>query len=275
MIAVVEEAAAAVIDVNVEEGGEVVDEATRTLMEAMSRMIANLTFKATSKKNNAIFLVLCVIFIISHHRRGPRGPRKDGGGRFNTGSASADAREAEKDPSALAGDADVTPDEGVDGEGPATEDAPAVEETPAEPVVPEETYEQYMAKRNEARANADLFGARNDTRVVDNTIIPGKVKTEVKPEDVNSFIIGQEKVKAAKKSEQRSTTSKAQVVEVAFQVEASAPPADDYADRGGRGRGRGRGEGRGGGGRGGSGRSSPRSSGPRVDISSDELFPSL
>jgi len=149
---------------------------------------------------------------------------------------------------------------------------------PAEPVVPEETFEQFMAKRNEARANAQLFGTAS-TRAVEEVAI-GVKKTDVKPEDVNSFIDGQIKAKVAKKGEQRSLT-KTQVVDVAFQVEASLPPppADDR-EYGSRGRGRGgrgdsRGEGRGGGGRGRGGGSSPRSGGARVDFSNAELFPSL
>ena len=98
-----------------------------------------------------------------------------------------EAQNAEKDPSTA---------EPVDGEATAEagaeETAPEPEE-PAVPEIPQISFDEYMAKRNEARSNTEIFGQPKATRAVE-ADIPGVVKAEVKAEDVSVFILGLNKV---------------------------------------------------------------------------------
>lgn len=195
-------------------------------------------------------------------RRGGRGPH-------GLGNVDQEAQEAEKDPSTAV---------------PEVEDATAPEEeeaAPAEPAAPPTlSFDEFIAKRNEARANTEIFGEVK-TREVEADFSGLKVAEDAAAALV--FVGGVATVKpakAAKKATQRSNVKTA-VLDVAFKPHAPV----EYRERGDRdeepraGRGAG---GRGSGGRGAGGRgagrggstSRPSSSGA-VDINDALSFPSL
>lgn len=181
-------------------------------------------------------------------KEGSRGGRGPGG----WGSPEEEARQAEKDPSVVLAEGEE------DGEGNDADEV--VEEVPTV-----FGFEEAMARRNEARANSELFGATKERTVEVDT----KLKAFVKEE--NPQFVGKE-VKAVTKA-QRSANKAA--LAASFTV-SSAPEfvPRERDNNGGRGAGRGgRGEGRGGrGGRGeGRGRGAPRTS---AKLNTDD-FPAL
>lgn len=167
---------------------------------------------------------------------GRSGAQKKGGrGAYSFGNVNEEARVAENNPEAAIQSVTdlVTASE--------TEDVTAVPdepEVPPEPVVITLTFDEAIAKRNEARANAEYFGEIKNVRAVDASDLPGKVVVQEKEEEQ---LIGMAKVaKSARHSNQRSTT-KTQVLELGFK--APTPDQGGYEDR--RGPREGRGEGRG------------------------------
>jgi len=221
-------------------------------------------------------------------RRGGRGP-------YGVGNVQDEAATAEKDPAAAEPPAEE-PIEGEEAAAPgwaadATEEAPEEPAVEAEPVVPTLSFEEFMAKRNEARSNAEIFG-EVAVRTVE-AVTVGQVKAREEYDDLVFTTAANAKKgpKVTKKTEQRSTT-KAQIVDVGFTAAPSPSIYDDErGGRGGRGRGdrgdrgdrpegRGRGEGRGGraegrGGRGAGRGPRPSNSSGGIDITSADLFPSL
>jgi len=198
--------------------------------------------------------------------------RRDGRGPYSTGNIDEEAQLAEKDPASAEPEIE-TPDV-VD---PATEEEAAVVQPEPEPVVDNtKTYDEFIAKRNEARANSELFGAVTKIRAPE-TVTDLKAKEE----DLSAFIEGKAKSTPKVKVTQRSTT-KTQVLDVAFKRAVQEEDREDR--RGGRG---GRGyrperertdrPNRGGGGGRGGGKTSPRSQAPggRIDVFDANNFPSL
>jgi hypothetical protein len=204
--------------------------------------------------------------------------RKEGRGPHSFGNVSQEAQEAEKDPSKAEVDAE---DEAVEGDVAPAWGAEEEPEPEAEPEPTTFTFDDYMAKRNEGRANKDIFGELEVRRDVE-TIDLNKVKDGY---DQMTFI-GAEATKGKKEVEKKMTQralQKTKVVDVAFKAAEQPREEREYTrrdDRGGRGGdrregGRGRGGGRGGerGGRG--DRGDRRSSGGRFNINDDSAFPSL
>lgn len=201
-------------------------------------------------------------------RKGGRGPR-------SMGNVSQEAADAEKNP-----DSAVPEIEPVDGAVPA--DAEAVpEEKPAEPEVPVVqtlSFDEYVAKRNEARANTEIFGAVS-IRAVEADFSG----LTTKEDDTDELFAAENKSKALKKGSQRST-AKTQVLDLGFKRPDIEVQEDDHrgagrGDRPHRGDGRsGRGGGRSSGGRGGGDKPAARSNpsaGARININDSDSFPSL
>lgn len=222
---------------------------------------------------------------------------KDGGGGHNWGNEKAEAHNAEKlneippdiieeeqgkaDASA-AWEADAKPEEAV------------VEAPVPEPEPETFTLDEFLAKREQARTNAALFGAVSERTVNTEEYAGLKTKEE---EEVTFMALGGAKGSKAKKTDQRSSAVKTnQVVELGFKNASLAAQSSSNDDsgrgrggRGGRGRGEGgrsdRGEGGRGGGRGGRSDRPPRESGGRgfskraggaaIDINDALSFPSL
>lgn len=154
--------------------------------------------------------------------RGGRGP-------FNSGNDRQDAQNAEKDPST----AEVTGDD---------DEAGAEEpEEPAEPEPETFTMDQFMAKRNEARAKAtSLLSKDVKQRSVNKDELSGLSKAG---EELNDFWAQTKGLKISDKEKTQRSNSKQTVANVGFKFEPVG--GDDRDDRGGRRGGSGRG-GRGG-----------------------------
>jgi len=161
----------------------------------------------------------------------------------------------------------------------AAETTAAVEANPEstpEVVVPTFTFEEHMAKRNEARANAELFGVKTSVRTVAAESLAGL--EEKKAAEEENFMIGKNKGSKGSKGGGQRSTARTSVTDLGFKqtVQESDKPS---AGRGGV-RGDGRGDGRGAGGRG-SPRGSPRGGGSAggasssVNINDADSFPSL
>ena len=146
------------------------------------------------------------------------------------------------------------------------------------------TMDEFIAKRNESRANTEMFGEKKGTRK-EKTDLSGLQKKE--NEELGNYgNFGAVKDSKATHKDQRST-GKTQLLDVSFRNASLENQGrdDDRPPRGGRGEGRGeRGEGRGGrGGRGGDGArgprpqaaAAPRAAGGKLDISDSSAFPSL
>eukprot|EP01041_Mallomonas_annulata_P000352 gene352-633_t len=200
---------------------------------------------------------------------------KGGSGGHNWGNEKTEALNAEKDPVAAEATADeeaAKVDAAVElAEGSAWDadtPSPKVEEVaPPEPEVPTFTLDEYLAKREQARANADLFGTVSERTVNEEDYAGLKTK---EAEEVVFLALGDSKQVKAKKTDQRSNASKAnQVIELGFKNASLAQSAS--REEGGRGRGRGGrgGEGRGGSGRGGRGEGRGEGRGGRREGRSD------
>jgi len=199
------------------------------------------------------------------------GQNRGGRGAFGFGNEKQEAWDAEKNPASA-----VPEIEAVD-EAAVTE--PAAEEVVqvAETVPATLSFDEYLAKRNEARANSEVFGAVK-TREVVLDIENLRVKDEVEEADI--WAGG---VKTVKKKGQQRSTSKTQILDVAIKFETTPVDDDFRGGRGGRG-GRGESFGRGGartGGRGGRGDARPSrpqtagSSSPSINLNDSSSFPSL
>ncbi len=217
-------------------------------------------------------------FSSGEQRKGSRGPH-------SFGSEKQEAEDAEKNPASAEPEVEsVVVDDAA---------AAAVAVVEAEPVGPPQfLFDEFIAKRNEARSNQEVFGAVQ-TRVVEADLSGLRVQEEVEITFVGG-VAAAKAVKAGKKNAQRSA-AKSTVLDLGFkspplndsrefrqQEEASAAAAGGDAPRSNGGRGGGRGgdrDGGRGGGRGGRGgdRSSgrPQSSGARVNIADASAFPSL
>jgi len=194
--------------------------------------------------------------------------KKNGGGNYNQGSVKNECTEAEKDSyTTVEPVAEVDGTEAADDSAWPTDaaDAAAVKEPVV--VVPEPitfTLEEYMAKRNESRANSAIFGTLNKTsRESDFAGLSSKV--DELPEAY--YAAANAKDGKAKAGKSQRSTAKAQFTDVSFKSEKE----EDTRGSGNGGRGGGRNgapspRGRGGGGRGGS----------RDNFSLDvEAFPTL
>lgn len=199
---------------------------------------------------------------------------KAGSGKGNWGNPKEEAEHAAKESIEEVVAADTPADEEENAPGQVVEEATP---EPVEPETPTFTLDEYLAQRNNARANADIFGEFS-VRTVDTNEFSG-LKTKEESED--TFIsLGGGKVAKKKEQNQRSAKS-AVVLDVGFSVAPTETPRGE-----GRGRGRGRGEGRGargegrgarGEGRGGRGGRGGRknSAENKVDINDSAAFPSL
>jgi plasminogen activator inhibitor 1 RNA-binding protein len=211
---------------------------------------------------------------------------KGGRGAHAFGNEEQEAQQAEKDPAS----AEAPVEEGEDA---AAESEPIVEAEPEPNVM---TLDDYLAKRNEARANSEIFGEIK-TRQVE-ADFSGLTKKQA--DDLGNWGgFGMNKDDGKAKAKEQRSMQKTQVLDVAFKNAALEPKRDDDRPRtGGRGEGRGgrggrggdreRGEGRGGGrggdrgsGRGGRGERRPQSAGGisrgvgKIDLSDANAFPSL
>lgn len=196
---------------------------------------------------------------------------KSGSGKGNWGNPKEEAEHAEKEHlEDVAATAETPADEEENAPGAVVEEAvPEV----VEPEVPTYTLDQYLATRDSARSNNEIFGAFS-VRAVDASEFSG-MKTKEESEDI---FIALGAAKASKKKEQNQRSAKNNVIlDVGFSVAPTEVPTREGGRGRGRGRGeggregRGRGEGRGGRGRGG-GR---RSNDPKVDIHDSNAFPAL
>lgn len=193
-----------------------------------------------------------------------RGSDRDGRGPYNWGNAAEESRLAEKNPELANPDTEAGDE--ADGQ------SPAVIEI-VEPEVPQLTYEEFVAQRNQARANQDIFGAVKE-RAVERDLAGIQIKDAG---DLTDFmVLGEEKSKTKSAKEQRSAAlAKQMLLDVGFKnaaLEANRERDDgDRGSRGGRGNDR-----RSGGGRGGRGSPTSRaSSGANIDLSDTSAFPSL
>ena len=191
------------------------------------------------------------------------------------GNDKQDALEAEKDPSSAEPVIDAVEDEEQFGWNVATD--PAEPETVQEPEEPEPitlTLDEFMEKRNEARAKAlELLGEVKTRNISVEKEFAGLT---TKGDDHEDDYMGGGKAKtssASTKKDQRST-GKTQIVDLSFKFDAPVASSDDRNGRGG-GRGdRSRGGGdRSGGGRGGGRR--PQSSSGNSSVFNALDFPSL
>jgi len=216
--------------------------------------------------------------------------RKDGRGPRSFGNVFQEASDADKNPASA--EPEIEPVDGVlpaataEGDEGATPATPEVIEEvapePAEPEVVTFTFEEYLAKRNEARMNADAFGEIKPVRVVEADFSGLKTVKE----DLDDLLkLGGGKKEKDKKTTQRST-AKTAVLDVGFKRPEVETGDDDHrggrGDRGDRPPRSGRGEGGRGGGRGrgrgdGNSERAPRASGSRVNININDAdsFPSL
>ena len=144
------------------------------------------------------------------------------------------------------------------------------------------TMDEFIAKRNESRANTEMFGEKKGTRQSE-TNLSGLQKKENEVLGIyGNFGVVKENKTTHK--DQRST-GKTQLLDVSFRNASLENQGRDEErpPRAGRGEGRGeRGEGRGGRGGRGEGRgprpqaaSAPRAAGGKLDISDSSAFPSL
>jgi plasminogen activator inhibitor 1 RNA-binding protein len=204
---------------------------------------------------------------------------KAGSGKGNWGNPKEEAEQAAKEPIEEVV-ADVTPadEEETDAPGQVVEE-PTPE--PVEPETPTFTLDEYLAQRNNARVNSEIFGEFS-VRTVDVNEFSG-LKTKEDSEDTFISLGGN---KVAKKKEQNQRSAKnAVILDVGFSV---APTETSRGEGRGRGRGRGegrgargegrgaRGEGRGARGEGRGGRGGRKNSADnKVDINDSTAFPSL
>lgn len=153
--------------------------------------------------------------------RGGRGP-------FGAGNVDQEAQEAEKNPAA----AEVT----------VADEEAGVEEEKAEPEPAETTmtFDDFLRKREESRLNSSLLAPAKATRVVDVQAQFAGLTTKEDGED--TYIAGKNSKNVAGSKKDQRSTSKAQVLDVAFRFESSAPVERrrDNDSRGGRGGGKSR-----------------------------------
>lgn len=199
---------------------------------------------------------------------------KAGSGKGNWGNPKEEAEKATKESIEEVVTADTPADEEENAPGQVTEEA-TPEPEPVEPETPTFTLDEYLAQRNNARVNSEIFGEFS-VRTVDTNEFSG-LKT--KEESADTFIsLGGAKVAKKKEQNQRSAKN-AVILDVGFSIAPTETPRGEGRGRG-RGEGRGaRGEGRGarGEGRGGRGGRGGRKSSAdnKVDINDSAAFPSL
>lgn len=226
---------------------------------------------------------------------------KDGAGAHNWGNEKEEAMNAEKNRAVAEPEETPAAEDGEAAPSGWAQDEPEVQvtstvpesESPKEPEPEPEpetfTLEEYLAKREQARGNAEVFGAVT-TRTVNADEFAGLKKKEAEEDNTVSYGSSKAAAAALAKKEQRSSVQKTQpVIEVGFKNASLNQSGGE--GRGGRGRG-GRGEGRGG--RGEGGRGEGRGSGERrndrgrggfrpsaggrgsgIDINDSSAFPSL
>jgi hypothetical protein len=209
-----------------------------------------------------------------------RGEQSRGGrGAFGFGNPAQEAHDAERDPAS----ADVAVESPDNGE------TAAVEEEPESNEPATRSFDEYMARREEARAKV-LVDVK-PIREVKKTEFVGLVaaKEEDSPDIWKSTKAA---AGAAATSKEQRSDAKTSVLDVGFKFEAVRTDRDDREGRGGRGRGDrgdrppregssrgggrgGRGGSRGSGRAGGEGSSSGRGGSARGAVFSDQDFPSL
>lgn len=198
---------------------------------------------------------------------------KSGSGKGNWGNPKEEAEHAEKEhlEDVAAAAAETPADDEEHAPGAVVDEV--VQEV-VEPETPTFTLDQYLAQRDSARSNSEIFGAFS-VRPVDASGFSG-MKTKEESDDT---FIALGTAKPSKKKEQNQRSAKNSVVlDVGFSVAPTEVPRE-----GGRGRGRGRGEGRGGEGRGrgegrggrGRGGGGNRRHENKVDITDSNAFPAL
>jgi len=190
-----------------------------------------------------------------------RGVDRGGRGPYNWGNPAEDSRLAEKNPDLANPDAEVVDEN----------DAKPVEVEEVEPQAPQLSYEDYLAQRNQARANQEIFGAVKE-RSVEKDLAGIQIKDA---DDLNDFmVLGDGKSNRSKSSkEQRSAAlAKQMLLDVGFKNAALESNRDRDDDRGTRNGGKDK---RSGGGRSKGSPTSRSSSGAKIDISDTSAFPSL
>jgi hypothetical protein len=207
-----------------------------------------------------IFLLLNPgIFYLLFYFRG-RGVDRGGRGPYNWGNPAEDSRLAEKNPDLANPDSEVVDEN----------EGKQVEVEDSEPPVPQLTYEDYLAQRNQARANQEIFGAVKE-RSVEKDLAGIQIKDA---DDLTDFmVLGEGKSNKSKASrEQRSAAlAKQMLLDVGFKNAALESNRDRDDDRGNRNGGKDKRSG----GRSKGSPTSRSSGGAKIDISDTSAFPSL